>query len=371
MRVAVVVPSLILGGAEASVAKTVSIISQAVDRLDVIVLAGVESVVLAQLPPQVLVHVLNSRSSANPLVWMRVRRILRRLKSDVVIGWSMYANFVSVIASQGLPIRRLIVSERIYIPEMFAQSDVRAWLRNVVLMLIRVLYRKADVVTANSRASMRFLRHFVGKGPSFLELPNLIDTDLVNDYARLPPKMLSRPRIKPKILAIGRLAHQKGFDLLFEALAVIRRTHPWTIVLVGDGPEAERLHRLAERLGIEAAVQWIGAVANPFPYYHWADLVVLPSRFEGFPNVALEAMACERTVICADCKSGPRELTAAGTYGVLVPVNTVQPLADAIIQWGIDQRAREALGRAAKQHVTRSYDIARQRKHYLETLCAI
>src|SRR5262249_16232047 len=156
--------------------------------------------------------------------------------------------------------------------------------------------------------SVRFMRHFVGKGPRFIELPNLIDTDLVNNYARLPPQLMPRPVYGPKLLAIGRLAHQKGFDLLFEALAVVRRTHPWTLVLVGGGPEAERLRRLAAQLEIEAAVQWVGAVTNPFPYYHWADLVVLPSRFEGFPNVALEAMACERAVICADCKSGPREL---------------------------------------------------------------
>lgn len=371
MRVAVIVPSLILGGAEASLAKTASIICGAVDRLDVLVLADVQSAVLAQLPPGVRLHVLHGHSSANPLLWIRVRRILRRLKSDVVIGWSIYANFVSVIASQGLPIRRLIVSERNYIPQMFSRSYVRSWLRKVILTLIRGLYRKAHVVTANSQASVRFLRHFVGTGPSFIELPNLIDVDLVNDYARLSPEVMPRGNNGPKILAIGRLVHQKGFDLLLQALALIRRTHPWTVLIAGDGPEAERLRALAAQLGIEAAVQWVGAVTNPFPYYCWADLVVLPSRFEGFPNVALEAMACGRTVICSDCKSGPRELTAGGKYGILVPSNTVQPLADAILRYGVDQAAREAMGPAAMRRVRESYDVARQRLHYLESLCAI
>jgi len=370
MRVAVIVPSLILGGAEASLAKTASIIGEVVDRLDVLVLADVESPLLAQLPPGALLHVMKGRSSANPLLWMKVRRILKQLKPDVLIGWSIYANFVAVIASQRLPIRRLIVSERNYVPQMYARSRVRGVLRKIVLLLIRVLYQKANVVTANSQASVRFLRHFIGKGPTFIELPNLIDMDFVNDYARLPPEVMPKPVEGPKILAIGRLVHQKGFDLLFEALALIRRTHPWTVLLVGDGPESKRLRELATKLGIEPAVQWIGAVNNPFPYYRWSDLVVVPSRFEGFPNVALEAMACGRTVICADCKSGPREVTAAGQYGVLVPANNVQRLAEAIVGWSLNEPAREAMGHAAMRHVRSSYDIARQRPRYVETLCA-
>jgi len=166
MRVAVIVPSLILGGAEASLAKTASIIGEVVDRLDVLVLADVESPLLAQLPPGALLHVMKGRSSANPLLWMKVRRILKQLKPDVLIGWSIYANFVAVIASQRLPIRRLIVSERNYVPQMYARSRVRGVLRKIVLLLIRVLYQKANVVTANSQASVRFLRHFIGKGPT-------------------------------------------------------------------------------------------------------------------------------------------------------------------------------------------------------------
>ena len=369
MRVTVVVPSLRLGGAEASLAKAASLISDVVDRLDVIVLADIEAAVVAQLPPAARLHVMKGRSSANPLLWVKIRRILNRLNPDVLLGWSIYANLVAIISSRGLPIRRVIVSERNYLPRLYARSRVRSALRAILFILIRSLYRKADVVTANSQASVRFLGRFIGKGPKFIELPNLIDVDYVNDYARLPPEVVPNSVDGPKILAIGRLDHQKGFDLLLQAFAVIRRIHPWTLVVVGDGPESDALRSLAMQLCIAPAVQWIGAVDNPFPYYRWADLVVVPSRFEGFPNVALEAMACGRTVICADCKSGPKELTAAGRYGVLVPANDVQRLAQAILRWGSDHPSRETLGRAAMQHIRDVYDIGRQRSHYVQTLC--
>ena len=184
----------------------------------------------------------------------------------------------------------MIVSERNYVPRMYAKSQVGPVLRQTVLLLIRRLYRLADVVTANSQMSLRFLRQYVGKGPVYAVLPNLIDSELVHDYARLPPEIPPDPVRGPKILALGRLDRQKGFDLLLEALALVRRTHPWSVVLAGDGPERSRLEHLAHRLGIGSAIQWVGPVKNPFPYYRWADLVVLPSRFEGFPNVALEAM---------------------------------------------------------------------------------
>lgn len=369
MRTVLIVPSLLVGGAESSLAKAAGVIHGFVDRLDIIVLSDVEATMLAQLPPGVGLHVLKGASCANPFLWMKVRTLLKRLKPHVVAGWSTHANLVAVIASLGLSVPRVIVSERNYVPQMYARSQAGVILRWIVLMLMRILYRRAHVVTANSRLSVRFLKTYIGRGPTYTELPNLIDTALVNDYARLPPELLPDTVPGPKILAIGRLHIQKGFDLLLEAMALVRRTYSWTIVLVGDGPEKERLQRLAGRLGIESAIQWIGAVKNPFPYYRWADLVVLPSRFEGFPNVALEAMSCGRTVICAECKSGPRELTLGGRYGVLVPPNDVGRLAEEIIAWGLNQQARDAMGRSATQHIRTSYDIGRLRRRYVQTLC--
>jgi glycosyltransferase involved in cell wall biosynthesis len=173
----------------------------------------------------------------------------------------------------------------------------------------------------------------------------------------------------PRILAIGRLDAQKGFDVLLNAFAVVRRHYPWRLVLVGDGPEREALHALARRSGLDDAVEWIGAIRNPFPYYRWADLVVMPSRFEGFPNVALEAMSCGKPVICANCKTGPREVTQNGRYGMLVKVNDVDSLAEAILTLGADAERRVQLGRLAQNHVRATYDVSCTKPLYASVLC--
>jgi glycosyltransferase involved in cell wall biosynthesis len=281
----------------------------------------------------------------------------------------MYANFVTVVASGFTPPWKVVLSERVYIPQMFVQNRTGSVRKLILLSLMRRLYRRADVVTGNSLSSVRFLSKFIGGRPIYAQMPNPIDVDAVNNLAKMPPEIRPADFVGPHILALGRLDPQKGFDVLLEALALIRRLYPWHLLLVGDGPERERLRTLARALGVEKAIQWIGAVNNPFPYYRWADLVVLPSRFEGFPNVALEAMGCGRTVICADCKTGPRELTLSGRYGVLVDPEDAQSLASAIVRWSQDAGERTRMGALAQNHVRATYDISQVKKVFARTLC--
>jgi glycosyltransferase involved in cell wall biosynthesis len=163
----------------------------------------------------------------------------------------------------------------------------------------------------------------------------------------------------------------KGFDVLLEALALVRRRYPWKLLLVGDGPEKPVLQAQAKALGLEEAVIWIGAVKNSFPYYKWADLVVVPSRMEGFPNVPLEAMACGKTVICSDCETGPKELTLNGRVGVLIGKEDPDELARAIMRMGLALGDRSSLGSQAKSHILNTYDAHISGKVYAEALCLV
>jgi glycosyltransferase involved in cell wall biosynthesis len=251
-----------------------------------------------------------------------------------------------------------VVSERNYVPRVLAATH--AGIRRALLLrLMKRLYRRADIVTANSADSVRFLRKFIGPGPRYAQLPNSINVEEARRRANGCPEVVPDVAETPRLLAIGRLQPQKGFDVLLKALARVRASCPWRLVLIGDGPEKTPLQTLARALGIEDAVQWIGTVANPFPYYRWADLIIVPSRFEGFPNVALEAMSCARTVICSDCRTGPRELTQNGDFGVLIPSDDVRSLTQAILDWGRDADGRTRMGERACDHVRTHYDSNR------------
>ena len=357
-HVVFITPSLHVGGAERSLVKAVAALRSPAHRMDIIVMAECSDAMTAELPQGVGLHVLRCRTSASPLGWMKVRRLLKLWKPQAVVGWSTYANFVAIVSTWGLRIQTLMVSERNYVPKILAATDsvIR---RTLLACLMKRLYRRAHIVTANSADSVRFLRTFIGIGPRYVQLPNSINVDEALMRANSLPEVVPNSVDCPRLLAVGRLQPQKGFDVLFKALARVRMACPWQLVLVGDGPERAPLQHLARTLGIEHAVQWIGFVSNPFPYYRWADLVIVPSRFEGFPNVALEAMSCARTVICSNCRTGPKELTENGHFGVLVPSNDVASLARAIIDWGCDADGRKLMGERASDHIRSRYDSSR------------
>jgi glycosyltransferase involved in cell wall biosynthesis len=127
------------------------------------------------------------------------------------------------------------------------------------------------------------------------------------------------------ILALGRLAPEKGFDVLIEALALA----PGRLVLLGDGPERPRLEAQAKRLGLGARVEFRGYVAEPWPAFEEAKTLAVPSRSEAFGNVVVEGLAHGLAVVATDC-GGPREILEGGRHGRLVPVGDAPALAEAL-----------------------------------------
>jgi len=368
MHIVVIAPSLELGGAERSLVKLIQGTRPMVDRINVILLRGIAETLRHELPEGTEITCLGNSSSANPLTWVRVFLILKDLRPNLILGWSTYANLLAVVVTRLMPHCRVALSERNYVPQTFGRTSGSTIRRHIVLGLMRMLYRRVDLVTANSRHNVRFLKKFIGAGPAYRLLPNVIDvreSDRLAE-ARLMPMLLEIQG--PRILALGRLCHQKGFDILLESIALVRNTQPWSLVIVGHGPEKIALMHKAKSLGLGDSVQWIGEASNPFPYYRWADMVIVPSRFEGFPNVPLEAMACGNAVICSDCKTGPRELTAGGKTGMLVPVGDAVALSQAILDLGLHPEKRKRLGESAREHVLNNYNIGMIRKVYAEVL---
>jgi glycosyltransferase involved in cell wall biosynthesis len=222
--------------------------------------------------------------------------------------------------------------------------------------LIRALYPRAAVVTANSEENVRFLAKWIRGSASFEQLPNMIDIEQVDRLGmELAPAESRNDDVL--ILAAGRLVPQKGFDILLRAMAQVPKDLPWRLEMIGEGPEDTRLRQIAVEAGIAQQIDWLGTRANPFPHFRNADIVVVPSRFEGFPNTALEAMASGKALICTDCKTGPRELTGNGQFAVLVPKENIGALTEAITRLARDPKARQDLGNQARTHVAGQYSV--------------
>lgn len=153
---------------------------------------------------------------------------------------------------------------------------------------------------------------------------------------------------------MGRLSHEKGFDLLLEAFAQVHLQCPdWRLRIVGDGPDMEALRKLARQRIPSHAVVFNGRIADPQPLLDNAQLFVLSSRYEGFPNVLLEAMAAGCACIATDCQSGPADMITTGVSGLLVPPNRVETLAAGMLQLIGAPAVREQYGLAASRGVER------------------
>jgi len=148
---------------------------------------------------------------------------------------------------------------------------------------------------------------------------------------RIPSKQIPNPVVykaferktrSRQALAVGRLDHQKGFDLLLDIWRDFVQTHPeWTLAIAGDGELRQQLEDQAAALGITGSVNFVGRVSNINDYYRDSDMALMTSRYEGLPLVLLEAKSWSLPVVAYDCPTGPQEIINQGEDGFLVPMN--------------------------------------------------
>lgn len=150
------------------------------------------------------------------------------------------------------------------------------------------------------------------------------------------------------MIAVGSLTHQKGFDMLIQALKQIEFGE-WKFLIIGEGNLREPLTQQIQEAGLEAHVQLIGRKENIFEYYKRAAIFVLSSRYEGFPNVLNEAMAHGCACVAFDCKTGPADIIQDEVSGLLVEAENIDLLAQKITRLQQDETVREKFFNHAMQ----------------------
>lgn len=187
-------------------------------------------------------------------------------------------------------------------------------------------YRHADaVITVSEGIRREILREYKVSPSRITTLHNPAVPDEMLSWQR---PLLGEKGAACRIVAMGRLAHQKGFDVLIRAMAGVPGS--WQLDIWGDGGEGPKLRALSEGLGLQDKIRFCGSTMDPFGVLREADLFVLPSRHEGLPGVLIEALACQCQIVATDCPQGPREILQEGRFGELVPVDDVPALATAV-----------------------------------------
>lgn len=284
-----------------------------------------------------------------------LRTFARSSKFDVIISFGDKTNVLLLLATRGLNIP-VIVAEHI---------DPRVWFIGASAdCLRRLLYPRASAVIVLTAGIGQWARQIVGT-EAVTVIPNPVGEQCLHR---------SQSIIKDKqhfVVAMGRMDFQKGFDLLLRAFALCVERYPdWTLRLVGQGAEQQRLWNLSDQLGIKHAVRFEPVTKEPEKVFRESDLFVLSSRFEGFPMVLLEAMACGLPVVSFDCMSGPREMIRHDVDGLLVPPEDVDALAKAMAGLMGDERERRRLAERAVE-VTDRFGLPRVMAMWSEVLTAV
>lgn len=134
---------------------------------------------------------------------------------------------------------------------------------------------------------------------------------------------------------------------------------------MGEGEDRGRLEYLIKELKLENNVSLLGFVENPYAYMQRSDVFVLSSRWEGFGNVLVEAMACGCPVVSTNCPSGPAEILENGEYGILVPVEDVEKMAKSIIKILTNKELREELSNKALKR-SKEFHVEKAVEKYLQ-----
>ena len=266
-------------------------------------------------------------------------RYLRRKRPDALLAGTPRLNLLAVWARRLAGTRtRVLVSERTAPTQNLARGD--KWRKRALLPgLMRRGYGQADAVVAVSDGVADDLARLTGLPRAAIRtVHNPVVGPELDALSREPvhhPWLL--PGEPPVVLSVVRLTEQKDLPTLLRAFALLRAGRAARLLILGDLPTPERteariaeLRDLAYRLGVAADVELPGFVANPYAWMARARLFVLSSRYEGFANVLVEAMACGCPVVSTDCPSGPAEILDRGRYGPLVPVGDAAALAEAM-----------------------------------------
>jgi glycosyltransferase involved in cell wall biosynthesis len=295
--------------------------------------------------------------AAGTLAPLNVRAMIRRTQPDVVMSFlkGMGLLTYAVLPTVGRPRPRWILREGNNTDVVIDDELSNPLARRFVKSLTRRAYRRADAFLANSHEMARGLQATLGLEAARMRvIQNPIDVDKVR---RLSLEPVAGAPSRPFIVTAGRLEHQKGHDILLRAFASSTVARGHDLVILGRGSLGEQLKRQAASLGLGDRVFFPGFAENPWAWIAKADLFVLPSRWEGFPSIVAESLACGSPALVTACDFGPAEVVEHGVSGWVVPTEDQAAFKAGMDRLLSDRDLRGRLAAAGPARATQ-FDIA-------------
>ncbi|MCB9989399.1 MAG: glycosyltransferase [Rhodospirillales bacterium] len=324
-RVLFLLPALTAGGAE----RVLITLANRIDRQQfspAFLTVSNEGPMRDIIAPDTPFHTLGKKRVSRGLFALYSK--LRELRPDIVVSTMAHMNFGVLLLKPFFPNTHFIVREAITPSFFFQTSPLR---RMLIRWAYRILYPWADLIVSPARIIIDEFKTLLGmSGENHVLLRNPVDTAGLRQNENTLPPVTEERKKTVHFVAAGRLHRQKGFDRLIIAAAELKMPYEWHLTILGEGEERENLEKLIAEQKLENRISLPGLIAAPWPSYAAADCFLLPSRFEGLPNVALEALCCGTPVIATDTAGGIQEIAASAPPHAVTIVDDMDHFIDAM-----------------------------------------
>jgi N-acetylgalactosamine-N,N'-diacetylbacillosaminyl-diphospho-undecaprenol 4-alpha-N-acetylgalactosaminyltransferase len=293
-------------------------------------------------------------------------RLIRRHKARVVLSFMEQANIINILAAC-IAGHKTIISQR---TSPRQQYEGKGLLGKVISQTSAWLYPKADRIIAVSNGVKEIIiSDYKLDARRIAMIPNPVDIASVAELSKKEPSVALPGNY---LLHVGRLSVKtKAHDILLNAFKKLHSFHTdLKLVLVGDGPDREQIEVIVKNLDLSKSVILAGWQDNVFAFMARAKALILCSRYEGWPNVLVEAMACGCPVIATDCQTGPREILGDNEYGLLVPVDDPNALALSMEELLTDESRRTYFQEQARKRA-QEFDLEQIGSKYVCLLQSI
>ena len=249
---------------------------------------------------------------------------LKTLNPDIVMVLS--SEISTIIGLFIVPFFRKskFVTREINIQSILMRSKIRK-------ILLRLSYKNVYKIISQSKDMTEDLVNYTKISLNkIVEINNPIDMKHIDKFLKEEEINLFCNNCF-NLVCVGRLVYQKGFDLIINIMEKIKEKNI-KLYIIGEGNERKRLEQQVLKLGLKNKIFFLGKKSNPYIYMKNADLFILSSRFEGFPNVLLEANACGTYAICNNILGGVNEIIRENINGNIVDFNDVNKTSELIIE---------------------------------------
>ncbi len=293
----------------------------------------------------VAVHQMGLRKGNDPMMPLRLARLFRRTRADIVHTRNAEAFFYGAVAARMAGVGAIIHSEHgRTLPDTFRRMALQRWLAP----LAKVTFAVSEQLRIDLVKHVRLTNGRVQVIYNGVDLGRFASTDRARARA-----LLGVGQARTVVGSVGRLAAVKNYKLLVRAIAGIPDVD---LVLIGDGPQRADIEAAAAAAGVSERVRLLGHREDVAELLPGLDVFVLPSLSEGMSNTLLEAMACGLPVV-ASRVGGNVELVGDGVNGMLFPSEDAEALSVALRSLCGDTGLRAAMGAQGKQRATEQFGI--------------